>query len=331
MNGSLWVREDPLQQYHRQVNLEALAAFRSQKKLKLQNRHWEPVQSLFEKLIAPDPAVISTQLSSECIQIGCEGEISDSQHSILVELIEKLIPWRKGPFSLFGTMIDAEWRSDQKWDRIAEHLGDMSNQIVLDIGCNNGYYMMRLLEKNPHLVYGIDPSERTFYQFELMQRYLQEPRLFYDLLGVGQLHMFSDFFDAALCMGILYHHRNPYQLLLDIRDSLKPGGTLLMENIVLPGDEPTALVVPDRYAMMRNVYFIPTTAALVVWLERAGFMDVKVLDVTKVTPQEQRKTKYAPFQSLEDFLDPNDANKTVEGFPAPYRACILAKRKEEGR
>ena len=187
--------------------------------------------------------------------------------------------------------------------------------------------MFRALSANPRLLYGIDPSERTLYQFELFQRYLQDPRVQYDLLGVEHVPLFPDFFDVALCMGILYHQRSPYQMLMDTRDCLRPGGMLLLESIVIPGDEPTALCVPDRYAMMRNVYFITTVAALEVWLQRAGFVDVEVLAVSKVTFDEQRRTDYAPFQSLEDFLDPKDPNRTVEGFPAPYRAVLKAIRK----
>jgi len=31
-----------------------------------------------------------------------------------------------------------------------------------------------------------------------------------------------------------------------------------------------------------------------------------------------------PFQSLPDFLDPNDPALTIEGLPAPKRAIVLA-------
>jgi tRNA (mo5U34)-methyltransferase len=31
------------------------------------------------------------------------------------------------------------------------------------------------------------------------------------------------------------------------------------------------------------------------------------------------------FESLSDFLDPKDKNKTIEGYPAPKRAIFLAE------
>ena len=31
-------------------------------------------------------------------------------------LMRNLMPWRKGPFSLYGVNINTEWRSDWKWE-----------------------------------------------------------------------------------------------------------------------------------------------------------------------------------------------------------------------
>ncbi len=41
-------------------------------------------------------------------------------------------------------------------------------------------------------------------------------------------------------------------------DQLAPGGELVLETLVVEGDENTVLVPGDRYAQMRNVYFIPS-------------------------------------------------------------------------
>jgi tRNA (mo5U34)-methyltransferase len=34
-----------------------------------------------------------------------------------------------------------------------------------------------------------------------------------------------------------------------------------------------------------------------------------------------------PFESLADYLDPDNPRRTVEGHPAPVRATILAERR----
>ena len=47
---------------------------------------------------------------------------------------------------------------------------------------------------------------------------------------------------------------------------------------------------------------------------------------TDITSEEQRKTEWSFDQSLEDFLDENDKTKTVEGYPAPKRVYVKARK-----
>ena len=84
------------------------------------------------------------------------------------------------------------------------------------------------------------------------------------------------------------------------------------------------LLPEDRYAQMRNVWFIPTIPLLTRMLERAGFKDIRVVDINQTSIDEQRKTEWMTFDSLSDFLDPEDHNKTIEGYPAPKRATLIA-------
>jgi tRNA (mo5U34)-methyltransferase len=77
---------------------------------------------------------------------------------------------------------------------------------------------------------------------------------------------------------------------------------------------------------MRNVWFLPSVPALELWLRRAGFVDVRCVDVSTTTVEEQRGTEWMRFQSLSDFLDPADHSKTVEGLPAPRRAVIVGRK-----
>jgi len=103
-------------------------------------------------------------------------------------------------------------------------------------------------------------------------------------------------------------------------------GELVLETLVVDGDENTVLVPGDRYAQMRNVYFIPSAPALKQWLEKCGFVDVKIVDMNITSTDEQRRTEWMTTESLADFLDPADASKTVEGYPAPLRAVLIAKK-----
>ncbi len=101
---------------------------------------------------------------------------------------------------------------------------------------------------------------------------------------------------------------------------------LVLETLVIEGDENAVLVPVDRYAQMRNVYFFPSARALKVWLENVGFENVRIVDENVTTTGEQRTTEWMTHNSLPDYLDPNDPSKTVEGHPAPRRAVLVANK-----
>jgi len=242
-------------------------------------------------------------------------------------LAKDLIPWRKGPINLPGFSIDAEWRSDLKWERIKDHLAPISGKRVLDIGCNNGYFMFEMAKLDPSLVLGIDPVLHYQTQFKFLQNFFQAPNVHFEMLGVEHLNYFTEFFDTIFSMGIIYHHRHPIQQLLDIKNALRPGGQVILETIGIPGEEPMALFPMDRYAKMRNIWFVPTLNCLINWAHKTKFYDIEVISDTLLTPEEQRSTQWSSNQSLEDFLDPKDPTKTIEGHPAPRRFCLSMKKK----
>ena len=53
-------------------------------------------------------------------------------------------------------------------------------------------------------------------------------------------------------MGVLYHRKDPINHLEHLKRWVKPGGQLVLETLVVDGDETTCLVPPDRYARMNN-------------------------------------------------------------------------------
>ena len=242
---------------------------------------------------------------------------------------EALIPWKKGPFEFESGILDAEWRSDFKWQRFEKHLGDLSGKTILDVGCNNGYFMFEMAKRNPKLVLGIDPIPRLQAQFQLLNKVYKNENLKFELLGVEHCHHFRSMFDVILTMGIIYHHRHPLEQLINLREALVPGGEIILETIGIPGDESYALFPEERYAGMKNIYFIPTLSCTKNWLIKAKFVDVEVIADSDMTTEEQRTTKWNPesFKTLEHALDPTDDTKTVEGHPAPRRFLLKAKRR----
>jgi tRNA (mo5U34)-methyltransferase len=55
-------------------------------------------------------------------------------------------------------------------------------------------------------------------------------------------------------------------------------------------------------------------------------VDVRIADVSVTSIEEQRRTEWMITESLEQFLDPADHSKTIEGYPAPMRAVLIATK-----
>lgn len=237
-----------------------------------------------------------------------------------------LMPWRKGPFHLYGVDIDTEWRSDWKWQRVLPHISPLTGRTILDVGCGSGYHLWRMVGAGAHLAVGIDLMSLFVCQFEAVRKLLANDQRAHVLpLGIEQLPILKCF-DSVFSMGVLYHRRSPLDHLYQLKNQLVSGGELILETLVIEGDENTVLVPHDRYAQMSNTYFIPSALALKGWLSKCGFTDVKIADVAVTTLEEQRKTEWMITNSLEDFLNPNDMSKTVEGYPAPMRAILIATK-----
>ncbi len=256
--------------------------------------------------------------------VTIQGIVSDSQLQQINDLALMLKPWRKGPFELFGTFIDTEWNSAIKYNLLQPYF-NLEGKVVGDIGCNNGYYMFRFLKENPTKIVGFDPSAIYKSQFDFINHFIQSD-IAYELLGIEHLPYYEHTFDTLFCLGVLYHRSDPIGSLKALKRSLNPEGELFLDTFIIDGEDDIALTPKDRYSKIPNIYFIPTVSALKNWCYRAGFKEVKLLQIKQTTLDEQRKTEWIKGESLESFLDPSDQNYTVEGYPAPKRAYIHAIR-----
>ncbi|MBL4834844.1 MAG: tRNA 5-methoxyuridine(34)/uridine 5-oxyacetic acid(34) synthase CmoB [Pseudomonas sp.] len=272
----------------------------------------------------PD-ATPSTTDVSDAVRIGVPDDLSLADRSRLEQGLRGLQPWRKGPFELFGLTVDCEWRSDWKWQRISPHV-DLRGRKVLDVGCGNGYHMWRMWGAGAETVIGIDPNLLFYNQFSTLKKYIGEAPVWQLPFTLEQLPEPTGGFDTVFSMGVLYHRRSPVDHLLQLKGCLRPGGELILETLVIEGDADTCLLPEDRYAQMRNVWFLPSVAMLERLLRRSGFIEVRCIDLNATSTEEQRSTEWMRFQSLSDFLDPQDPRLTVEGYPAPLRATLSARK-----
>ncbi len=281
--------------------------------------HWQQAIDSLPGLDNPQSC-----LDADWVQV--DAELSPQDREALEAALRALHPWRKGPFRLCGILLDAEWRSNLKWARIQDRISPLEDRLVLDVGCGNGYYALRMLGAGARRVIGIDPSLRFVYQFAALKKLFGPLPAHVLPLGLEQLPEANQAFDTVFSMGVLYHRRSPFAHLARLKDCLKPGGELILETLVIAGEEGRVLVPEGRYAQMRNIWFIPSPDTLISWLRRAGFKAVRLLDVTATSTREQRATDWMRFHSLTDFLDPQNPQQTLEGHPAPVRAVVVAQK-----
>jgi len=312
------------------LSRSSLAAFTDQL-LTLHEQGWGTIlkhgdlsrwQGGFDAL--PDATPSKIRLNVSTVKIGASGDTS-MPAPMIESALKQMHPWRKGPFELFGVHINTEWRSDWKWERLKDAIRPLAGRTVLDVGCGSGYHLWRMLGAGAELALGIDPTALFSMQFAALKRYQPDAAAFILPVGIEAMPAGMGCFDTIFSMGILYHRRSPIEHLLELKSLLRSGGELVLDTLVIEGNENQCLIPHGRYAKMRNVWFIPSVAMLSLWLKRAGFKDIQLVDASPTSVEEQRSTAWMTFESLADFLDPGDSSRTLEGHPAPVRTILTAK------
>ena len=284
---------------------------------------WKDIKPMREALNAL-PKIENITVSLEDIVTLNALHVNDSDKETIKQCALALKPWRKGPFEVFGTFIDTEWQSFIKYNLLEPYF-NLEGKVVGDIGCNNGYYLFRMLSQQPKKLVGFDPSALYKTQFDFINHFMKSD-IVYEMLGVEHLPAYEHKFDMLFCLGVLYHRSDPIQTLKALYQGLNPNGELILDTFMIDGESPVALCPATSYSKIPNVYFVPTIPALYNWLERAKFRDIELLEIRKTDANEQRKTDWIYGESLEHFLDPTNPELTIEGFPAPKRVYIKAKR-----
>ena len=317
------MENDYLDIYSKFLQKEKILSLREERNSRLYNKGSLPITQAYEEVSSFDFAC--DDFSKNEVVFGNANSLYDSQRQQLEQQLLALNPWRKGPFDIAGIKLDAEWRSDKKWERLLPRLRSLEGKKVADIGANNGYYMYKMLAQNPEFVLGIEPTTRYYFQFQTLQKLTLPNQLYMEPFGVEHINFYPNFFDTIFCMGILYHHFNPISILKDLYNSLNKGGQLIIESQGINGDEEIALFPKISYAKVKNTYFVPTARCLANWVNRAKFRNVEVFCTHPMSSDEQRKTQWMQGFSYNDFIN-IEQNKTSEGYPVPIRIFVVAEK-----
>jgi tRNA (mo5U34)-methyltransferase len=304
--------------------LEALLPFTEAEFLQ-QIRHGDFPK--WRRLLSELPGIQASSVSFDSIvRIGTATDSDPDTLNQLNAQLREFIPWRKGPFELFGIEVDTEWRSNIKWDRLLDKISPLKSRRVLDVGSGNGYYGFRMLQSGAEMVLGIDPHIAYVAQFWLLKHFTANTPVFVLPLSLEQLPSSLNCFDTVFSMGVIYHRRSPIDHILELKSCLRPGGELVIESICVDGVKGYCLTPEKKYARMSNVWFVPSIATLIQWLSRCGMENIVVIDESVTNYEEQRKTEWMPYDSLSDALDKNNPALTIEGLAAPKRVVIKANR-----
>lgn len=287
----------------------------------------------WQNTLASLPDIVTDVLEyKDEVRIGINSDTSEETKQQLHTLFMALAPWRKGPFTIHDIFIDTEWRSDWKWDRLLPHIRPLDNQLVLDVGCGNGYHCWRMLGEGANRVIGVDPSPRFVTQFQAVKHFAppvkhSDSGLPIDIIPatLDDFTSLPNVFDSVFSMGVLYHRPSPFDHLKQLKSLLRDDGQLVLETLIIREEDGDVLVPEGRYAMMNNVWFLPSATTLLSWLRKLGFKNPRLVDTNQTSLDEQRQTPWMSFYSLKEFLDPNDLSKTVEGHPAPLRGIFIAE------
>ena len=235
--------------------------------------------------------------------------------------LKRLIPWRKGPFQIGKHHIHAEWDCRLKWERLRPHLPHLKDKVILDIGCNNGYFSYRLSEKRPKIVIGLEPHHLYYFQSLLLSQWLSPHRCSFLPLSLEEYPMMEECFDFILHLGVIYHQKNPYMGLEKCYRLLKPNGTMILEALTLPDQ---TRLIEHRYQNMNNIWMLPSIDDLIHLLKKVGFV-TEIMSQNRTSVTEQNQTEWAPFQSLNQGLN-SERTLTIEGLPIATRSLIKLKK-----
>jgi tRNA (mo5U34)-methyltransferase len=178
-----------------------------------------------------------------------------------------------------------------KWRHFAHAIpADLSGKSVLDVGCNAGFYSIKMKQRGAERVVGIDTDGKYLDQARFAAK-VSEMDIEFRNLSVYRVAELRERFDLVLFMGVLYHLRHPL-LALDLLREHVVADLLVAQSMVrgsrascdFPPDFPfweedvfedqkfpRLYFVEQRFANDPTNWWIPNQSCFEAMLHSAGF------------------------------------------------------------
>lgn len=165
---------------------------------------------------------------------------------------------------------------ESRWEKVKSALpDDMTGMSVLDAGCSDGYFSMKMAERGASLILAVDgaaaPIKRVNWVIEHFGLANVESRVqMLDRTSARKLGKF----DLVFAMAVFYHMRDP---ITGIEMLASLGDRLLLETIVVPDREDTYFKVKQPGGASGVPKLIPSTACLEMLMGWAGYDEITQL------------------------------------------------------
>jgi tRNA (mo5U34)-methyltransferase len=181
---------------------------------------------------------------------------------------------------------------EQVWDRAARALpADLAGRSVLDVGSNAGYFSLQAKLRGAGRVVGIELVDMFLQQAEHV-RQIWDLDVEYRRQDVHALDGGREIFDLVIFAGVLYHLKNPLQVLETMGRLCHDA--IVIETEVIPDDPRNTVVVrlgsppilqPCSRGIMKFIegdelngdgsnWWVPDTACVMSMLRTAGFVRI---------------------------------------------------------
>jgi len=180
---------------------------------------------------------------------------------------------------------------------------------TLDIGCNAGYDPFYMNALGAAESVGLEPHPFYLHAMFLNAVYDRPGVSFFNAGWEDLDRTYLGDFDWVSCLGLIYHIREPIQLIDKVASVMNPGAQLLMETHVLSETSRQAYFIADAFWGDVTYWWIFGDECLMGMLRSGGFKDVKMM-----------------FKADCDSRNPADPKVTVEGHPAGARAWFTATK-----